>query len=128
MSRTDHHQPLWVNATWWEPWHNRCPHSIYWQYRDGRPCELPPEPVVEHPRTRRNPRPCHWIPVDDRYGPSRYFGSVPRWYVRHAYHARQRTQHRTDRQRLIAEHRATGSVDHVPVPEQARSAARWYYW
>jgi hypothetical protein len=129
MSRTDHHAPLWVQATTWEPWHHRCLNDARWR-PDGRPCTLPGDPVVEHPSTHRGARRtgCEWIPVDDRHGYSVYFSPVPRWYVRHVYHSRERTQARADRQRLLAEHRATGRVDHIPQPRQARHSAQWLYW
>lgn len=60
MSRTDAHDPDWIQAGWWEPYHHRCQFDI--DYNDvWYLCNLPDSPDL----TRDRPvigksSPCQW--------------------------------------------------------------------
>lgn len=49
MSRTDAHDPDWIQAGWWEPYHVRCPYDI--SYNDvWYVCNLPEAPDLTRDR------------------------------------------------------------------------------
>ena len=119
MSDTDKDKPYWVTAEEYMPFH-----TCQSPYRT-RKCNLPAEPV-RRKRTWRtaNREGCVWTPVWDRHS----MPAVPKWYVDHIYHNPQRRAARDNGRHAVAEYRATGTVDRVYGTDQARGAARWYYW
>lgn len=126
MSRTDKDLPLYARAQWWEPDHWKCG-------RDGRhgtrECDLPTEPSpagYDHTRkwSTRARWGCRWTPVWDRSN----CPSVPKWFVDHVWHNKNRVAERTHGRRAAAEHRATGTVDSELPAGQHRHRAQWLWW
>jgi hypothetical protein len=147
MSRTDKDTPDWVTATWWKPRHACHPRRWirerqYFTFNGGqlvpyrtvpahwipaRGCDLPPEPAGTWPAPGW-PRGmgCHWEP-DHTGGRRRWYSSPPRWYRRHVWYGVERTRLRTERQHMIKEYRAGGTVDTIPATDQHRHCATWLW-
>lgn len=130
MSRTDHHMPDWVTVEWWEATHVRCPHATSsWRTTSlgFHECDLPDEPVREHPFRRRRPgrRPvCYWEPDLSSVSP---WPRPPRWYVDHVWHNPERRRLRDELRAAAAEWRAAGNVENDPPAYQARHSAGWMW-
>ncbi len=120
MARTVKDRPWWVQAEWWEPYHQRCAAVSRW----GRRCDLPARPRLRRPdwySRRVWPSGCFWAPVDERSP----IAAPPRWFRDHRWTNVQRVAVRDLGRRAAAEYRATGQVD-VDLPVgQHRHGARW---
>lgn len=127
MSRTDNTDPHWVRAIWWEPDHSRCDKAPY--FRTDRPCDLPPEPVVdfEHGRRFRVRGRCVWVPTWDSMTAGGGW-SAPPWFSRVEFTAPERRRVRDQLVRARQEYRATGDVDVVVETAQHRHRANWDWW
>ncbi len=130
MSKTAKDRPWWVKAELWEPYHRDCPNDVprsrwYPPRGPGRECDLPAEPVVQHPYwfgRRCREVGCIWIPDDTGVYP---FRSVPKRFRDHRWTNPQRRAVRDVARRAAAEYRAHGQVD-VEMPEgRGRHSARW---
>lgn len=129
MSRTDKDLPFWMLATYWEPNHVKCQHSV-WR-RSQRECDLPEAPVLMRPAKntwRTQTAGCCWVPTWDHY--YRAYGSmgVPAWFVRAYCLDPERRQVRDDCRAALKEYNANGEVDTIPSITQHRHRARWLYW
>lgn len=129
MSRTEKDRPWWYQAPYWTPRHIRCEHDTRAWFRaviygPPRTCDLPDAPVIARDAPRpgtggiRNRR-CYWWPhwpfrCTCDYCRPRHQGIGERAAVR-AY-----------RRRVMAEHRATGTVD-AELPT-GRWGPRWCDW
>lgn len=121
MSRTDKTDPHWVLAEWWKPRHSGCQHADYGRGR--RACDLPAEPLRQHPR-RTLGTTCYWWP-----GARDWAGrGAPTWFVRLEFTGPERRRVRDELIRARQEYRATGEVDVIPSTTQHRHMARWDWW
>lgn len=130
MSRTDSHMPHWATCTWYLPVHLRCENSTrtHWSITQSirHACDLPVRPVRSRPVLsawlRSQGTRCYWEPDWTGVSP---WPRPPRWFVEHHYHNVERRRSRDGLRDAAAEWRATGHVETVPEPRQARGGARW---
>lgn len=126
MSRTDAHTPWWVVAPWYEPWHFRCPYSL-WGRDWSRECTLPDEPVREQYFATKHGH-CHWSPMwpSWRQARWRHIPPTPKWFVDHHWNNPERVRERDQLGKMVKEFNATGMVaDGDFANYRGRHGARW---
>jgi hypothetical protein len=129
MSRTDHTDPHWIRAPWWEPWHTSCQYAMFYR---GEVCDLPAEPVLKSTygstwRSRNGATRCRWVPGHDYTTPCYTRGAAAE-FIRVAFTKPERRRVRDQLARARAEYRATSEVDVVASTEQHRHRGLWAWW
>lgn len=121
MSNTWKDQPRWVQL--------RNPHLPTVEHHDHRYHDCDLNDFDNATRNTQHDGTCHHDFADHR-GTYRWWWPAhpPRWYVRHVWHAPQRTIIRDQLQEAAKEYSANGSLDDFDfVNIQARHGASWWW-
>jgi hypothetical protein len=129
LSRTDAHDPVWIQAGWWEPYHVRCEYDI--DYNDvWYVCNLPDGPDLTRDRPtfhRFGSTDCCWEMVWDSVPRHRrpYRGRVSGRDLEGYWPGAERARVRKRVQVQVREFNTFGEVfDDLPC-WQGRRAMRW---